>query len=141
MKERNLALLTDLYQITMMNGYLKYGSAEEIVVFDVFFRQHDMITYSLACGLEQVVDYILNLHFDTDEIEYLRSLGIFNEEFLEYLKTFRFTGDVYAVPEGTVVFPGEPILTVTWVETAVAVLVFWGQQFTPSSTRRRQERA
>jgi nicotinate phosphoribosyltransferase len=112
MRERNLALLTDLYQITMMNGYLKYGSADEIVVFDVFFRQHDMITYSLACGLEQVVDYILNLHFEADEIEYLRSLGIFNDEFLKHLETFRFTGDVYAVPEGTVVFPGEPILTV-----------------------------
>ena len=112
MDKRNLTLLTDLYQLTMMNGYLGQERREEVAVFDVFFRQNDMITYSLACGLEQVVDYILNLHFGNDEIEYLRSLGIFNEEFLAYLKDFKFTGDVFAVPEGTVVFPGEPILTV-----------------------------
>ena len=112
MNERNLTLLTDLYQLTMMNGYLKKGRREEIAVFDVFFRQNGMITYSLACGLEQVVDYILNLKFGDEEIEYLRSLKIFSEEFLEYLRAFKFTGDVYAVPEGTVVFPGEPILTV-----------------------------
>ena len=112
MDKRNLTLLTDLYQLTMMNGYLKYDKNEEIAVFDVFFRQNDMITYSLACGLEQVVDYIMNLNFGTEEIDYLRSLNIFSEKFLEYLKDFKFTGDVYAVPEGTVVFPGEPILTV-----------------------------
>ncbi len=112
MDKRNLTLLTDLYQLTMMNGYLKYEKNEEIAVFDVFFRQNDMITYSLACGLEQVVDYILNLNFGEEEIEYLDSLGIFNAKFLDYLKNFKFTGDVYAVPEGTVVFPGEPILTV-----------------------------
>ncbi len=112
MNERNLTLLTDLYQLTMMNGYLQKGRREEIAVFDVFFRQNGMITYSLACGLEQVVDYILNLKFGDEEIEYLRSLKIFSEEFLEFLRAFKFTGDVYAVPEGTVVFPGEPILTV-----------------------------
>ena len=112
MSERNLTLLTDLYQLTMMNGYLKYEKNEEIAVFDVFFRQNDMITYSLACGLEQVVDYILNLNFGEEEIKYLNSLGIFSADFLDYLKNFKFTGDVYAVPEGTVVFPGEPILTV-----------------------------
>ncbi len=112
MNERNLTLLTDLYQLTMMNGYLQKGRREEIAVFDVFFRQNGMITYSLACGLEQVVDYILNLKFGDEEIEYLQSLKIFNQEFLEYLRKFKFTGDVYAVPEGTVVFPGEPILTV-----------------------------
>jgi nicotinate phosphoribosyltransferase len=112
MEERNLTLLTDLYQLTMMNGYYKHGRNGEIAVFDVFFRQNDMITYSLACGLEQVVDYILNLKFGEEEIEYLRSLKIFDEDFLEFLRTFKFTGDVYAVPEGTVVFPGEPILTV-----------------------------
>ena len=112
MQKRNLTLLTDLYQLTMMNGYLKEGRADEIAVFDVFFRQNGTITYSLACGLEQTVDYLLNLKFGESEIEYLNSLGIFDEEFLRYLKNFRFTGDVYAVPEGTVVFPGEPILTV-----------------------------
>ncbi len=110
--ERNLTLLTDLYQLTMMNGYLEKARTDEVAVFDVFFRQNEMITYSLACGLEQVVEYILNLNFGEEEISYLRSLGIFSEKFLEYLKNFKFTGDVYAVPEGTVVFPGEPILTV-----------------------------
>lgn len=112
MGKRNLTLLTDLYQLTMMNGYLKENRREEIAVFDVFFRQNGMITYSVACGLEQTVDYILNLKFGEEEIEYLKSLGIFSKEFLEYLKDFKFTGDVYAVKEGTVVFPGEPILTV-----------------------------
>lgn len=112
MDKRNLTLLTDLYQLTMMNGYLKQNRKEEIVVFDMFFRQNGMITYSLACGLEQVVDYILNLHFGKEELDYLDSLNIFDKDFLVYLKDFKFTGDVYAVPEGTVVFPGEPILTV-----------------------------
>lgn len=110
--ERNLTLLTDFYQLTMMNGYLRHEKDEEIAVFDVFFRQNDMITYSLACGLEQVVEYILNLNFGEEEIAYLKGLGVFSQEFLDYLKDFKFTGDVYAVPEGTVVFPGEPILTV-----------------------------
>ena len=110
--ERNLTLLTDLYQLTMMNGYLSHQKNQEIAVFDVFFRQNEMITYSLACGLEQVVDYVLNLNFGDEEIAYLDSLGIFNKEFLDYLRNFKFTGDIYAVPEGTVVFPGEPILTV-----------------------------
>lgn len=112
MDKRNLTLLTDLYQLTMMNGYLQKGRKEEIAVFDVFFRQNGMITYSIACGLEQVVDYIMNLHFGDEEISYLKSLNLFCDEFIEYLKTFSFEGDVYAVPEGTVVFPGEPILTV-----------------------------
>ena len=112
MSDRNLTLLTDLYQLTMMNGYLKKGRKEEVVVFDLFFRQNGMITYSLACGLEQAVDYILNLKFGEEEIEYLKGLNIFSTEFLDYLKNFKFTGDVYAVPEGTIVFPGEPIITV-----------------------------
>ena len=112
MQSRNLTLLTDLYQLTMMNGYLQHGRKEEIAVFDVFFRQNGMITYSIACGLEQVVDYILNLHFGEEEIEYLKSLNIFSDKFIEYLKNFKFTGNIYAVKEGTVVFPGEPILTV-----------------------------
>ena len=110
--DRNLTLLTDLYQLTMMNGYFKEANKEETAVFDLFFRQNGMITYSLACGLEQAIDYVVNLKFGEDEISYLKSLGIFYDEFLDYLKDFRFTGDIYAVPEGTVVFPGEPILTV-----------------------------
>ncbi|MBQ9513512.1 MAG: nicotinate phosphoribosyltransferase [Clostridia bacterium] len=112
MQTRNLTLLTDLYQLTMMNGYLQHGRKDEIAVFDVFFRQNGMITYSIACGLEQVVDYILNLHFGEEEISYLKSLNIFSDKFIEYLKDFKFTGNIYAVPEGTIVFPGEPILTV-----------------------------
>ncbi len=112
MENRNLTLLTDLYQLTMMNGYLQKNRREEIAVFDLFFRQNGMITYSLACGLEQAIDYILNLKFGDEEIDYLKSLNIFSTEFLDYLRNFKFTGDVYAVPEGTVVFPGEPILTV-----------------------------
>ena len=112
MSDRNLTLLTDLYQLTMMNGYLKQGRKEEIAVFDVFFRQNGMITYSIACGLEQAIDYVTNLHFGDEEIEYLKGLNIFSSEFIDYLKDFNFTGDIYAVPEGTVVFPGEPILTV-----------------------------
>ena len=130
MEERNLTLLTDLYQLTMMNGYLKKERKEEIAVFDVFFRQNGIITYSLACGLESVVDYILNLKFGKEEIDYLKSLNIFCDEFLTYLKNFKFTGDLYAVPEGTVVFPGEPILTIKapimqaqLVETAILNLV------------------
>ncbi|MBQ8762451.1 MAG: nicotinate phosphoribosyltransferase, partial [Clostridia bacterium] len=71
MEKRNLTLLTDLYQLTMMNGYLKQGRKEEIAVFDLFFRQNGMITYSLACGLEQAVDYVLNLRFGEEEVEYL----------------------------------------------------------------------
>ena len=110
--KRNLTLLTDLYQLTMMNGYLKENCKDEVAIFDIFFRQNGNITYSLACGLEQAVDYVTGINFGTEEIDYLRSLGIFSEEFLEYLKNFRFTGDIYAVPEGTLVFPGEPILTV-----------------------------
>ena len=112
MNKRNLTLLTDLYQLTMMNGYFQQEKKQEIAVFDVFFRQNGMITYSLACGLEQVVDYILNLKFGEEEIEYLKGLNIFSADFLEYLRNFKFTGNVYAVPEGTIVFPGEPILTV-----------------------------
>ena len=112
MKERNLTLLTDLYELTMMDGYFRCGREKEIAVFDLFFRQNGMITYSLACGLEQAIDYILNLKFGKEEIDYLRSLNIFGEDFLKYLENFKFSGDVYAVREGTVVFPGEPILTV-----------------------------
>ena len=109
---RNLTLLTDLYQLTMMDGYLKNGKEKDIAVFDLFFRRNNIITYSVAAGLEQALDYVLNIRFEKQDIEYLRSLGLFDETFVSYLKNFRFTGDVYAVPEGTVVFPEEPIVTV-----------------------------
>ena len=109
---RNLTLLTDLYQLTMGYGFYRNGKHEDEVVFDLFFRKNALITYSLAAGLEQAMDYLLHWHFDDEDIAYLRSLNLFGEDFLDYLKKMRFTGDVYAVKEGTPVFPGEPILTV-----------------------------
>ena len=109
---RNLTLLTDLYQLTMGYGFYRNQKHEEEVVFDLFFRKNSLITYSIAAGLEQAMDYLLNWRFDDEDIAYLRSLKLFDEDFLGYLKNMRFTGDVYAVKEGTPVFPGEPILTV-----------------------------
>ncbi|MBQ8394250.1 MAG: nicotinate phosphoribosyltransferase [Clostridia bacterium] len=109
---RNLTLLTDLYQLTMGYGFYRHDKHEEEVVFDLFFRKNALITYSLAAGLEQAMDYLLKWRFDEEDIAYLRSLNLFDEGFLDYLKNMRFTGDVYAVKEGTPVFPGEPILTV-----------------------------
>ncbi len=108
---RDLTLLTDLYQLTMLNGYSKTGQKDKIAVFDVFYRGVNN-NYAIACGLQQVIDYINELKFSDDDIAYLRSLGIFDEEFLTLLKNFKFTGDIYAVREGDVVFPQEPILTV-----------------------------
>lgn len=113
MNERNIALLTDFYEFTMSNGYFKTGIAEKTVYFDVFFRKvPDNGGFAIAAGLSQIIEYIENLHFEKDDIEYLRNKGIFNEEFLSYLENFRFGGDIFAVPEGTPIFPGEPILTV-----------------------------
>ena len=109
---RNLTLLTDLYQLTMGYGFYRQNKHEEEVVFDLFFRKNALISYSLFAGLEQAMDYLLNWHFDEEDIAYLRSLNLFSEDFLEYLRNMKFTGDVYAVREGEPVFPGEPILTV-----------------------------
>ena len=109
---RNLTLLTDLYQLTMGYGFYKNGKHEEMVTFDLFFRRRELISYSIAAGLEQAMDYLLNWHFDDEDIAYLRSLNLFDEDFLEYLRKMRFTGDVYAVREGEPVFPSEPILTI-----------------------------
>ena len=109
---RNLTLLTDLYQMTMGYGFFRNGKHEEEVTFDLFFRKNALITYSVAAGLQQAVEYLLNWRFDEEDIAYLRGLNLFDEDFLEYLKNMRFTGDVYAVKEGEPVFPGEPILTV-----------------------------
>ena len=109
---RNLTLLTDLYQLTMGYGFYKNGKHEETVTFDLFFRRRELISYSIAAGLEQAIDYLLNWRFDEEDIAYLRSLNLFDEGFLEYLKNMKFTGDVYAVKEGEPVFPSEPILTV-----------------------------
>ena len=109
----NLTMLCDFYELTMGNGYLAAGMGDKISYFDVFFRDvPDGGGFAVAAGLEQIVDYIRNLHFEPEDIDYLRSRGIFSEDFLRYLKDFRFTGDVWAVPEGTPIFPREPVITV-----------------------------
>ncbi len=126
----NLTLMTDLYEFTMMQGYFKTGN-KEVVVFDAFYRTNPFHGgYAIMAGLEQVIDYIKNLHFDEEDIEYLRDLGIFDEEFLAYLADFRFSGDIYAVPEGTVIFPREPLIKVIapvmeaqLVETAILNII------------------
>ena len=113
MSERNLTLLTDLYELTMMQGYFKEKDANETVIFDAFYRSNPVGSgYSICAGLQQVIEYIENLHFEQDDIDYLRSTGLFEEDFLEYLKNFHFSGDIYAIPEGTVVFPREPLVKV-----------------------------
>ena len=113
MKHQNMAMLCDFYEFTMSNGYFKNGFYKRTVYFDVFFRSvPDNGGFAIAAGLEQLIDYIKELHFEDADIDYLRSKGIFDEDFLAYLKNFRFTGDIFAVPEGTPVFPNEPILTV-----------------------------
>ena len=109
----NLTMLCDFYELTMSNGYFRHGYADRITFFDLFFRSvPDGGGFAIAAGLEQVVEYMQNLHFDEEDLEYLRGRGIFDERFLEYLKHFRFTGDIWAVPEGTPVFPREPLLIV-----------------------------
>ena len=111
--ETNLTMLCDFYELTMGNGYFKNGMKDRITYFDVFFRRcPDQGGFAIAAGLEQIIDYIKNLHFTDEDIAYLRGRKMFDEEFLEYLRSFRFTGDIYAVPEGTPIFPHEPRLTV-----------------------------
>ncbi len=113
MNEKNLSMLCDFYEFTMSNGYFKNGFYKRNVYFDVFFRKvPDNGGFAIAAGLEQVISYIKNLHFSDDDISYLRTKGIFDEQFLEYLSNFKFHGDIYAVPEGTPVFPNEPVMTV-----------------------------
>ena len=131
MDHRNLTLLTDLYELTMMQGYFKEKDANETVIFDMFYRTNPHGNgFAICAGLEQAIEYIKGLHFDESDIEYLSSLNIFAEDFLEYLSTFRFTGDIYAIPEGTVVFPREslikviaPIMQAQLVETALLTII------------------
>ena len=130
MRATNLTLLTDLYELTMMQGYFK-NPTDQVVVFDAFYRKNPCDGgYAISCGLAQVIEYIKNLHFSYEDIEYLRSLGIFEEDFLDYLAGFHFTGDIYAIPEGTVMFPREPMLKVIapimqaqLVETAILNII------------------
>ncbi len=130
MSVQNLTLLTDLYELTMMQGYFE-TQENDTVVFDVFFRSNpNQNGYSIMAGLEQVIEYIKSLNFSYEDVDYLRSLGIFTEDFLQYLSGFHFSGNIYAIPEGTVVFPKEPVLKVVapimeaqLVETAILNII------------------
>ena len=113
MDRQNLTLLTDLYELTMMQGYFKNKEENRTVIFDAFFRTNPFGGgYAIMCGVEQLVRYVKDLHFSSQDIEYLRGLEIFDADFLDYLADFRFTGDIYAIPEGTLMFPREPMVKV-----------------------------
>ena len=128
MSNENLTLLTDFYELTMMQGYFK-NQTNPTVVFDMFYRVNpNNGGYAICCGLEQLIDYIKELHFSYEDIEYLRELNVFDEDFLNYLAGFHFSGDIYAIPEGSIVFPMEPLVKVIapimeaqLVETAIPV--------------------
>lgn len=131
-ERRNISMMMDLYEMTMVNGYFANGkNTSDSVTFDVFYRKNpDGGGFAVFAGLEQIVEYIVNLHFEEEDIQYLKSLGIFQEDFLAYLKDYRFHGDVDAFPEGTIMFPDEPILSITaplldaqLVETAILTQV------------------
>lgn len=112
MNREKLELVTDLYEFTMSNGYFE-REVDEIAYFDIFFRKvPDKGGYAIVAGLEQIIDYVENLRFDEEDINYLRGLNLFSEKYLDYLLNFKFSGDIWAIPEGTVVFPGEPLITV-----------------------------
>lgn len=131
MDRQNLTLLTDLYELTMMQGYFRNKDQNETVIFDAFFRNNPMGSgYSISAGLAQVIDLIKNLHFSEEDIAYLASLNLFDKEFLEYLRDFKFTGDIYAIPEGSIMFPREPMVKVIapimqaqLIETAILNIV------------------
>lgn len=111
--ERNIAMVMDLYELTMANGYFMEEKNDDLVTFDVFYRHNpDNGGYAIFAGLEQVIEYIENMHFTDEDISYLASLHMFNDEFLEYLRNYHFHGDIFAFPEGTIMYPTEPVLTV-----------------------------
>lgn len=127
---RNLTLLTDLYELTMMNAYLESGIAYQNSVFDIFYRKNTNLDFAVAAGLESAIDYINNLHFTEEDIAYLKGLNLFSEKFFKEIQDFKFTGNIYAVREGEFVFPNEPILTIKaplfqaqLVETALLNLI------------------
>ena len=128
---RNISMLMDFYEMTMAHGYFTKQEEMDRVAFDVFFRRNpDKGGFAIFGGLEQIVEYILNLHFDERDIAYLRDQGIFSDEFLDYLKDFSFKGDVYAFPEGSIIYPNEPVITIVAplidaqiVETAVLTMM------------------
>lgn len=131
MGKQNLTLMTDLYELTMMQGYFKNKDRNETVIFDAFYRNNPMDSgYAICAGLEQVIEYINNLHFSEEDLDYLKSLGIFETDFLNYLRDFKFSGDIYAIPEGSVMFPREPMIKVIapimeaqLVETAILNII------------------
>ena len=111
--KRNITLLMDFYELTMSNGYFINNLKDDIAVFDLFYRKNpDDAAYSIFVGLEDIISYILNLHFDDEDINYLKSLNIFNDDFLNYLRNFKFSGDLYAFKEGSIVYPNVPLVTV-----------------------------
>lgn len=125
--KRNISMMMDLYEMTMAYGYFMGNATQDRVTFDVFYRKNpDGAGFAIFAGLEQIIEYIENLHFDEDDIAYFRSLNLFDEKFLDFLREYHFTGDVCAFPEGTIMYPNEPILTVNaplldaqLVETAI----------------------
>ena len=131
MDRQNLTLLTDLYELTMMQGYFRNQADNPTVIFDMFYRTNPMESgFAISAGLEQMIKYIKELHFSKQDIDYLAGLGIFDKDFLEYLENFRFSGSIYAIPEGTVVFPREPLVKVIapimeaqLVETAILNII------------------
>lgn len=130
LKPRNLTMMTDLYQLTMMYGYYKHGMDKNEGIFDLFFREKKYIEYAVMAGTESVIEYINNLHFTEEDLAYLRSLNLFDEDFLGMLRDLRFTGEIYGMKEGTIVFPNEPLIRVKapiiqaqLVETALLNLV------------------
>ena len=131
MDRQNLTLLTDLYELTMMQGYFRNIDRNETVIFDAFYRSNpNGGGYAISAGLEQLISYIKELHFAPQDIKYLASLHIFDKDFLDYLANFRFSGSIYAIPEGTVIFPREPLVKVIapimeaqLVETAILNII------------------
>lgn len=142
-EKRNLTMVMDLYELTMANGYFNSGDKESKVAFDVFYRKNpDKGGFAIFAGLEQIIEYVENLHFEEEDIAYLRSLNTFTDDFLDYLTDFTFRGDIYAFPEGTIMYPNEPIITVVaplidaqLVETAILALVNH-QSLVATKTRR-----
>lgn len=130
-EKRNLSMVMDFYEMTMANGYYLNADCSTKVAFDVFYRKNpDNGGYSIFAGLEQIIEYIQNLHFEKEDIDYLKTLNMFSDDFLEYLENFKFTGDMYAFPEGTIMYPNEPIITVVaplidaqLIETAILLEV------------------
>ena len=141
--ERNLSMVMDFYEMTMSNGYFMEKEQKKRVAFDVFYRKNpDQAGFSIFAGLEQIVEYILNLHFNDNDIAYLREQNLFSDAFLKYLTDFEFSGDIYAFPEGTVMYPNEPVITVIaplidaqLIETAI-LLEINHQSLIATKTRR-----